>query len=279
MSFEDLATRHDYRHFNDHDRELTQGFLSRGYVIVDAERPDLLDALIAFVAERAAAFLNQPVPEAPGQFLDCIHQYVDVDRLNGLRLAVIQGLRDRQDWFMDTYYRLAARALEALIGNELAMQRSVGLSVQLPDDESSLLPIHADVWDGDSPYEVVMWLPLVDCHSTKSMYLLDLPVDRRRQQQMREMALTNAEDLFLQVQEDAHFVTVPKGKVLLFSQTLMHGNRVNRTSETRWSMNCRFKSLLSPYADKKLIETFQPLNLRAATRIGMNYQLPRLKGG
>ena len=35
-----------------------------------------------------------------------------------------------------------------------------------------LLPIHSDVWSGDSPYEINLWLPLVDCYRSKSMYLL-----------------------------------------------------------------------------------------------------------
>ena len=52
------------------------------------------------------------------------------------------------------------------------MQSRVNLSIQLPEDDSSLLPVHADTWSGDSPFEVVVWLPLVDCFGTKSMYLL-----------------------------------------------------------------------------------------------------------
>ena len=67
---------------------------------------------------------------------------------------------------------------------------------------------------------------------------------------------------------------MPYGSVLLFSQNLMHGNRINREYETRWSMNCRFKSLFSPYADKKLGEFFEPVTLRPASRLGLGYALP-----
>ena len=52
------------------------------------------------------------------------------------------------------------------------MQQRVNLSIQMPGDTSSLLPVHADTWSGDSPYEVVAWLPLVHCYGTKAMYLL-----------------------------------------------------------------------------------------------------------
>ena len=37
---------------------------------------------------------------------------------------------------------------------------------------SLLLPLHSDVWSGDSPYEIVVWLPLVNCFGTKSMFIL-----------------------------------------------------------------------------------------------------------
>ena len=64
------------------------------------------------------------------------------------------------------------------------------------------------------------------------------------------------------------------GQALLFAQTLMHGNRINQENESRWSMNCRFKSVFSPYADKKLGEFFEPITLRPATRLAMSYDLP-----
>ena len=71
------------------------------------------------------------------------------------------------------YYFIAKDILDKIVGNELAMQMRVNLSIQMPNDDSSLLPIHADTWSGDSAYEVVVWIPLVDCYDTKSMYILD----------------------------------------------------------------------------------------------------------
>ena len=50
--------------------------------------------------------------------------------------------------------------------------KKINLSIQVPQDDSSLLALHSDVWSGDSPYEVVIWIPLVNCYKTKSMYIL-----------------------------------------------------------------------------------------------------------
>ena len=66
--------------------------------------------------------------------------------------------------------------LNKIIGNELVMQKNINLSIQLPKDESSLLPIHSDTWSGDSPFESVLWIPLVNCFKTKSMFILDSKV-------------------------------------------------------------------------------------------------------
>ena len=38
----------------------------------------------------------------------------------------------------------------------------------------------------------------------------------------------------------------------------------------------RFKSIFSPYGDKKIGEFFEPITLRPASKIGMNYKLPKI---
>ena len=52
------------------------------------------------------------------------------------------------------------------------MQQKINLSIQFPKDASSLLEVHADTWSGNSPFELVVWIPLVNCYKTKSMYIL-----------------------------------------------------------------------------------------------------------
>lgn len=260
--------------FMDHEEEaFGLKFQKEGYAILAVEDRTLLDEIQRKIADLAADFLSVEAPENPQKFLDEIHEVVSLDQLNGLRLHVINGLR-ATPWFRPAYYRLVKSALASLVGNELAMQKGVGLSVQIPEDTSSLLPIHADVWDGDSSYEVVVWLPLVDCFDTKSMYLMPMEKDRKIQERLADFQSGSAEDLYLAIERDVEFLKVDYGQVLIFSQTLMHGNRLNTEVTTRWSMNCRFKSLFAPYADKKLGEFFEPITMKAASRVGADYVLP-----
>ncbi len=255
------------------ERAMSEAFLGNGHVIVDAEAPALLDKLRNRIAELAAEHLGVGAPGNAGTFLNTIHTSIDAPKLNALRLAVINGLA-AESWVRAAYFNIAREAIGHIVGNELVMQRRINLSVQMPNDTSSLLPVHADVWSGDSPFEVVMWLPLVDCFDSKSMYLMPPSKDRDVQNRLSTMNGKTSEDLFHVIEDDVAFMNVPYGKVLLFSQTLMHGNRINIEPETRWSMNCRFKSAFSPYADKKLGEFFQPITLKPASRMAMDYDLP-----
>jgi sporadic carbohydrate cluster 2OG-Fe(II) oxygenase len=256
------------------ERALMQEFLEKGIVRVPVEDTAALDRIRDFLADQAASWLGLPPAADKGHFLNHIHQHVSIQRLNEFRLALI-GAMKQQAWLRPAYFAIARRAIEILVGNELVMQRNVNLSLQLPQDDSSLLATHSDVWSGDSPYEVVLWVPYVDCFRTKAMYFCDAGVDGTVQPKLSEMQGKSAEDLYRLIEKDAPFIDVPYGEVLLFTQNIMHGNRVNIENETRWSSNCRFKSALSPYADKKLGEFFEPITLRPATRHGLRYRLPQ----
>ena len=260
--------------FLDSDEEqIAANFLNNGHVIVPVEERELLDELRAAIVDIASAHLGMAPPQDHDTFLNTIHQRVEPAALNAMRLKVINGV-NALEWVRPSYFRFARKALERIVGNELVMQRRLNLSIQMPGDESSLLPVHADVWDGDSPFEVVVWMPLVDCYLTKSMFLLGPEATERHVSTLDRFEGKSAEDLFHAVEPDLQWLDIAYGEVLIFSLTLLHGNRVNREMATRWSMNCRFKSLFSPFADKRMGEFFEPISIRPATRFGMNYRLP-----
>ena len=156
------------------------------------------------------------------------------------------------------------------------MQLRVNLSIQFPEDDSSLLPVHSDTWSGDSPYEVVVWIPMVDCYKTKAMYLLLAEDSKKLIQNFHSRAGKNSEELYQSIKDEVKFLNINYGEVMVFDQGYPHGNRINQENETRWSMNCRFKGVFTPYGDKKIGEFFEPISLRAASRIGMNYKFPEV---
>ena len=247
------------------EKILAKEFLDQGYIIRDAANKDALNKIHKFV-------VNMLVKKG-GKSLNEAHESISVNELNAFRLEVIKEINNLP-WLREAYYQIAKPYLDILVGNELAMQLRVNLSIQMPEDKSSLLPVHADTWSGDSPYEVVVWIPLVDCYDTKSMYLLAPKAAKNLSDNFKSHAKGNSEELFRTIKDDVSWIKINYGEVLVFNQVYPHGNRINKENETRWSMNCRFKGLFTPYKDKKIGEFFEPITLRPVSKLSMNYQLP-----
>ena len=247
------------------EKILGKEFIDQGYIIRPVANKGALDKIKKFALSKI-----------PDKSLDKVHESVSIKELNTFRLDVIKQINE-QPWMREAYYQIAKPYLDALVGNELAMQLRVNLSIQMPGDESSLLPVHADTWSGDSPYEVVVWLPLVDCYDTKSMYFLPPKAANSLSDNFKLHAQGNSEQIFSAIKDDIEWMNVSYGEVLVFNQIYPHGNVVNKENETRWSMNCRFKSLFSPYKDKKIGEFFEPITMRPVTKVAMNYKLPSVK--
>jgi sporadic carbohydrate cluster 2OG-Fe(II) oxygenase len=250
-------------------------YLTDGYLIEKNLNNSAFIDIQKFIAETASKFTGLKI-STPEDFLNTAHEKISSESLNKLRLFVINTIAS-EGWVRPAYYELCKALLHELVGNELVMQKRLNLSIQMPRDDSSLLPMHADVWSGDSPYEVVVWVPLVNCFSTKAMYILPPNYELELREELLKKTSGNSEDLFKKFEDKVKWLSVKAGEVLIFNQNLPHGNRVNGTNETRWSMNCRFKSALSPYGDKKIGEFFEPISLRAASRIGMDYKLPKIR--
>ena len=191
--------------------------------------------------------------------------------LNDLRVYLINKL-NKEKKLPPKIYKLSKSHIHWVVGNELAMQRSINLSIQMPQDSNSLLPLHSDVWSGNSPYEIVLWIPFVNCYRTKSMFVLPKNETDQITRNLNEYASMNSEELFLQIQNKVHWLDVPYGHGVIFAHSLLHGNRINLEDQTRWTFNIRFKALLSPYGDKELGESFLPITMRPMTRIGYHYK-------
>jgi sporadic carbohydrate cluster 2OG-Fe(II) oxygenase len=251
-------------------------YLKQGYIIRPAFDLEALEWISKQFINLIENELDVQSSGNPQDVLNNIHQNVPVSELNEFRLKIIQGF-NAIEGFREMYFRVARPYLETIVGNELSMQLRVNLSIQLPGDSSSLLPVHADTWSGDSSFEVVVWLPLVNCYDTKSMYILPPRPASKLSGEFIERAGNNSDDLYDSIVNDVEWLEVRYGEVLIFNQALPHGNSINEESETRWSMNCRFKSVFSPYGDKKIGEFFEPITLRPASINGMNYHFPKIK--
>ena len=79
---------------------------------------------------------------------------------------------------------------------------------------------------------------------------------------------------FKELEQDLTFIEIEYGKILAFDQSLPHGYITNSEEITHWSLNCRFKSVHTPYWDKKLGEYFMPITIKTCSRLGATYEHP-----
>tara|TARA_Y100000590_G_scaffold53688_1_gene56113 strand:+ start:5303 stop:6079 length:777 start_codon:yes stop_codon:yes gene_type:complete len=251
--------------------KLNKKFLKSGYLIEKVENKKALKYINNLIKNKLCNLLKLKNPKKFS--INNIHNIIKQSDLNLIRVKLINYLNNDKK-FREQYFEIAKNILFSIVGNELAMQNNVNLSIQIPNDESSLLPLHSDTWSGDSPFEIVVWLPLVDCYKTKSMFILKQKQNEKFRKFFSNKNLNFSSQLHKKFKKDLIFLKINYGEFLLFNQNLPHGNVINITKETRLSLNCRFKGLFTPYAQKKLGSFFSPLIVRPASKIGLNYKFP-----
>ncbi|MBT3586363.1 MAG: hypothetical protein HN509_15760 [Halobacteriovoraceae bacterium] len=220
------------------ENKIEEEFIEKGFFQFVIEDRVSLDQL----RQEVLSFSSDPIDN-----LSTIHQKISTSDINNYRMDMIRKINAKED-LREKYYQLGKTHLDIIVGNELAIQKNINLSIQMPGDETSTMALHRDCEAGNSPFEVVLWIPLTDSFASNSIQM-----QARNEGQLKAL-------------------TVPYGNGLVFSHSLLHGNLVNKESKTRVSINLRFKSLWAPYGNKGLGESFLPLNMKAATRIGIEYE-------
>ena len=258
----------DFR--DNHELCISSEYNKKGYVIKEANLKHL--QLIKNEVENAYSdFVN-----ARGRNLDCLenaHKTIQNNESNELRLHIINTLF-KNTTIHRNYYNSAKEVIHSLCGNELAIQKRPGISINLPHNENDVLPIHADTWNGVSPYELNIWIPLVNCSETMCLYILDRENYSKRVKDSKNLLRLTSDELFKELEKDLTWIQIKYGEMLAFDQSLPHGYSLNEETATHWSLNCRFKGLHTPYWDKKLGEYFMPITVKNCTRLGMNYKHP-----
>ena len=261
------------KYLNLQQQKLEKKFLDKGYLIFDIKQKESLLKIKNFFHKFVD---NKFKIKSNKNILNDFHKIIKKKNLNNFRIEIFNKFNSKKE-LRKVYYEISKDILDVIVGNELVMQNRINLSIQLPNDDSSLLPVHSDIWSGDSPFEVVIWLPLVDCYKTKSMFILPPNKYKKIHNNFKKFSGKSSREFFQKIKKNLEWIDIKFGQILIFNQALPHGNTLNCEKETRWSMNCRFKSVFSPYGDKKIGEFFSPITLKPASKIGMRYYLPKMK--
>ena len=257
--------------FTAKELSLSADFLTSGFIVRDVESQKILESISDDVSQITKNWLSNNNLEYQTFGLANSHELVPNDQLNDLRLTIFAEINKHVD-IRQRYFSLARNTLSTLVGNELAMQNKVNVSIQQPNDESSVLPMHSDIWTGDSPFQVVLWVPLTDASKSNSMFFLPPNESREARQRVAAGEFKSMDQIEVEYKSQLITMDVSYGKVLIFDSSCLHGNVLNLTETARWSMNCRFTGLLTPFTnpERRLGTYYLPITIRAATKMGLS---------
>ena len=198
-----------------------------------------------------------------------------VINLNEKRLAAYRELNNIPQW-EKKYFELGKKYILQLLGPDLLIQRKLNLSLQLPNDDTSLLGIHADTLSGQSPFEIVLWTAFTDVYDTNGMFYFDREISKKIFFEMNQFEIEGLDFIRKKYWKHAKFLKMKSGQIAIFSGTIFHGNIVNTTSKPRVSINCRFKNLFSPQGYSESIDRsgsifYKRLQESIITDIGSEY--------
>jgi len=253
-------------------------FEKNGYVIVKANNillEELRKIIFSDIKKNKKIKNKTNDTENITQIFNNFHNYVNLKEINNVRFSLYNKINTKKS-FSEIYYNIAKKYLDELVGNELSMQKKINLSIQMPNDKDSLLDLHSDIYAGESPFQVVVWIPLVNAYDTKSMFFTKPKFNKKMNEKLLNTYNYTTKEMYNKNKKKFEFLKVNYGEILIFSPLILHGNTMNKTKETRFSLNCRFKSLLSPYdvivkSHRNIPNFYKPLNIKPMTKIGFNY--------
>ena len=255
-----------------HISNFTKVFFEQGFTICPANSLSSLSELRDVIFDEARILLGSNAGDCERFFNEFHENKLDEMQLNDFRVELIKNFNGRVDGGR-LVWEAFRDLLQDLVGPDVAVQKSVNLVIHRPGDTDQP-PIHRDA-PPNSPFEVVAWIPLVDCYDTKSMYLLDRQNTPHALAIMDNPAGNNGQDLLNYVAQNGRHRNVSYGEGLFFWTPLLHAIPVNRENQTRWSINLRFKNVFSPYGKKGIPDYFRVLNLSPLTRLAIDWEKAR----
>ena len=174
-------------------------------------------------------------------------QFLVYQKINELKLHQ-QFVRDNIDFFI------------ALFGPDIDLQTNTYLRIARPNQELDNIGMHRDTDYGNSAFEISISLPLISqtqgCGLNivpKSHLFTEHIVEQVNREDVEkgtnknEMGFLYAPKQLKNLQdEQLKCISLPFGSGLGFSLGLIHGQKVNTSNMTRWSIDFRLKNTFHP---------------------------------
>ncbi|MDX2225667.1 MAG: hypothetical protein SFY92_00995 [Verrucomicrobiae bacterium] len=245
-----------------------QDFEKKGYAVVEAGNRAPLENIRKLIYQQLIE-RTKTGSDHPDAALNTVHTMgMTGSEFNDFRLGMIRHVNEKIDAGQMIFEAFRA-PLVCLLGEDILIQKGTNLTIQQPGDPDKSDP-HRDA-PPNSLYELVVWVPLVDCYGTKGMYVLDRE-NTQKAMQVLDGSRGSYDRFEHFCEESSDTLRVPFGHALIFWAGLVHGARINQEQETRWTINIRFKSLFSPNGLKEPFQFFKIMQLSPLTRMALENQ-------
>tara|TARA_B100000424_G_C22918926_1_gene488930 strand:+ start:846 stop:1586 length:741 start_codon:yes stop_codon:yes gene_type:complete len=195
-----------------------------------------------------------------------LHNFISTSQINNIRLKCYSHINTKVNW-QKIIQNICIKEVKEILGPDILIQTKLNLSIQMPNDETSLLPIHSDSWSSDTPFQINLWIPLTNAFDSNSMFLIN---PKKSLQSFKKIIKTKNINFYKPKKKE--FLNIKFGQILFFNPALLHGNIKNRTNRTRVSLNIRFKSLFCPEpknkADRKFGTYYKKFIISENTKFG-----------
>ena len=182
--------------------------------------------------------------------------------LNQFRLKMISKINQIKNLKIDIYESVSS-FLDKCLGPDIVVQKNINLVIQKPNDKERS-PFHKDA-PTNSNYELVLWIPLVDCVKTMNMYVFEGGKHAISQKFVNKNNKTEDYEAFSK--KEGVLNNVKFGQMLIFWTNNYHYIPVNKEKETRWSLNIRYKNLFTRYGTKNLLDFYEILKTSSITKL------------
>ena len=252
-------------------KKFEKDFIKKGYSIIKLSNDRDINELHQFVI----SYLRKKVSKQIKNNLNKLNNYLNIENVNAIRLDLYKHL-NKSKRFQEIYFKLFQPYLSKLIGEDISKQKKINLNIQLPNDYNSTLDLHSDTFAGESPYEVITWLPLSTVYKTNSMYVFPLNISKKIVSKIKKYNKVGTDKILKDYKKNLKFLKINFGEILIFSANLMHGNKVNLTKDSRLSLNCRFKNSFSPRnkinSSNHVINIFENKSKSPSTKIAEYFE-------
>jgi sporadic carbohydrate cluster 2OG-Fe(II) oxygenase len=254
-------------------QSLVSEFLHKGFLHFRFDQESLKELRV--LKELFTRALHECIPEEDIRSSDTtfslekFHHFYDDPDLNELKLSVIASLNGIERFNARFILDPLPSILEELLGKDLLIQKNVNLVAQRPGDIDNS-ELHSD-FPGNSAFEIVIWIPFVDCDRSTGMFLEPLEESRAFADELVNSRGAKWEEIKHNLETSSRVVPVGFGEGLIFMTPLFHGSRVFSGDTCRFSINFRVKGLFSPSGLKDQYSFWRIFKVSEFTKVASSF--------